>query len=204
MKTIIFSDDAVASATELPSAIDASYSSQQPPDKPYYWQMIKSNNLSPEMEDFFVYKFTYTIKQSYPVKSLGLRLIPKVHRHNGEQFDEKGTQISSEIRCESTGGNDGEPAINKDSIQSFSWKPRKLLEESNQGDYNFFVIEQAAYVKEISDEIASWSTRDDSSTESASRTYRFQELVNTIVDVHIQDRIIPRISPRVYLTVANR
>jgi hypothetical protein len=205
IRAMIFSDDAISSSVELPSALDANYASEEPPDKPYYWQMITTKNLRSDMEDFFVYKFTHKIKPTYPVKTLGSHLSFKVYRYNlsNNEFDSAGLPLTSDIKLEPANEGEAQPA-NSGRTQTFLLKPRRFFEEDKKDGYSFYAVEQTSYVKDIEDEVAEWSTRDDSTPDTANKTYRFKELVLTLLDVHLKDRLLPRISPRIFLTIANQ
>lgn len=194
---IEFSDDALSCRVEMPLDSAADYANEGPPAKPYYWQMLNLRGVDDEARTQLVYKYTYEVKGSYPVKALGFRLKSYVHAWDGEQgqFQVAGRELTADVKVEEGGA--GSPQ------ESFLLRPAPLLAAASPGDYHFYSFEPSVYVKEPSDEVTALSTRDDSMPETAGRTYRFQELVLALLDVHLKDRLLPRASPWVYLTVAN-
>jgi hypothetical protein len=202
---IVFSDNSISGHIELPTENGASYANNQPPNKPYYWQMLSKGKLEPNSEVPFAYKFTYDINPSYPMKSLGMRLTFKLHRWDasGEQFQQEPVVLPINIKFGSEIERSGEPAEGATIKQSFLLTPQWLSDANDQSDYSFYSVEQSPYIKEIRDEIAALSTRDDSTTASADKTYRFQELIFALLDVHLKDCLIPRMSQYLFITVAN-
>jgi hypothetical protein len=199
LSVIEFSDDALRFRVEMPVDSAANYANEGPPAKPYYWQMLDLKGRSEDVRDQLIYKYSYEVKSSYPVKTLGLRLKAGLHAWDGGQglFQESERDLSADLKIESERG-DG-----SSSKQNFLLRPAPLFAAVGPGDYQFYSFEPSVYVKEPSDEVVNLSTRDDSTPETANRTYRFQELVLAVIDVHLKDRLLPRASPRVYLTVAN-
>ncbi len=196
---IEFSDDALDCRVEMPLDNPANYANEAPPAKPYYWQMLDLKGRGDDARDQLIYRYAYEVKGSYPVKVLGFRLKAALRAWDGGQrlFQEPERELSADLNVESDGGR-GDP-----SKQNFLLRPAPLFAAAGPGDYQFYSFEPSVYVKEPSDEVMNLSTRDDSTPETANRTYRFQELVLAVVDVHLKDRLLPRASPRVYLTVAN-
>lgn len=205
IRALVFSDESMQCRAELPSTISASYAIEQPPENSYYWQMLKIKDVPASGEDPLIYKYLYEIKATYPVKSLGVRLSAKLHKWepSQKQFQEEGSLLPTDDKIVVTEENSdrGPSGIN---TQAFLLKPKGLFSTDPQSDYDFYSIEQSPYIKEVSDEVVSLSTRDDSSTGSADRTYRFQELVLALLDVHLKNRVAPLIVPQVYFTVARR
>jgi hypothetical protein len=201
IKYLVFSDDAITCRPEMPAEIDASYAQESPPDKPYYWQMLTMDNPRPKAEDNVVYKFLYDIKSTYPVKSLGIRVTTKLYRwdSSSRQFQSEGSILQLQPTIESS-----ELAIGPSSkVQTFLLGVQSLFQQDAQNDYRFYSIEPSAYIKEADQEVNELSTHDDSSQNTAGRTYRFQELLYALMDVHLKDRLTSRMSPRLYITVAN-
>jgi hypothetical protein len=199
LRTILFSDDAITCRPELPVDHRASYASESPPDKPYYWQMIRLADLKGSGDEPLLYRFRYEVKETYPVRSLGLRVTPALYRWDGEQFQQAGaaTNAKFEVAEEPAEAQPGGHGV----VLTYGLKPAFAGE--GQSDYSFYAVEQAAYIKEISEELAATSTRDDGTPANAGKTYRFQELVSTLLDVHFKERLAARTSPRLYLTVAH-
>ena len=198
VRTILFSDDAISCRPELPAGHEASYASESPPDKPYFWQMITLRNLKEGAEEPLLFRFHYDVKETYPVRSLGLRVTPSLYRWDGEQFQQAGAPPNT--RFEVVEPPDGRAGMGNMTL-TYSLKP--AFSGEGQTDYSFYVIDQAAYIKEVSEELAAASTRDDSTPANAGKTYRFQELITTLMDVHFKERLAPRASPRLYLTAAH-
>jgi hypothetical protein len=200
LKSLVFSDDSITCHPGMP--VGASYADEAPPDKPYYWQMLTAENLREGIEDQLTYHFSYEIKSTYPVRLLGIRTASKLYRWNGSQsqFEGEGTITESQPAVES-----GEAAIDGNvKTQIFLLRPRQVLLQGAQDDYRFFSIEQFVYIKEIDRDIGELTTTDDSTTDTAEKTYRFQELLYALMDVHLKDRLLSRMSPRLYITVANQ
>jgi hypothetical protein len=195
--TLLFTDDAVKASAELPTDSEASYAVESPPGKPYYWQMVTRRNMREGSGAGLIYKFIYEINPTYPLRELGLRVEPIFHQWNGKEFEEgkpgQPEGVSFEVADESqdSGGR----------VKTFLLKPTFAGE--GQSDYSFYQINQQPYVKEIRDDVSSLSTRDDSTPANGGKTYRFQELVAALLDVHFKERIAPRVAPRLYLTVAH-
>jgi hypothetical protein len=201
VKVMLFSDDAVSCRVELPSGIRGDYANESPPNKPYYWQMLTAGDLQTDSEDTLLYKYVFDIKDTYPVKTFGLRLNTTQYRWDGVQkvFGQEPSPVSTSIDVADSAGNDGQGSRTQTYVLSTS----PLVRARGQEDYQFFSIETSAYVKEVADDISGLSTRDDSTPANAGKTYRFQELVLALLDVHLKNRILPRASPRLYLTVTH-
>jgi len=202
IRALVFSDESMQCRAELPST-GASYATEQPPDKPYYWQMLKIKDVPVSGDDPLVYKYAYEIKATYPVKSLGVHLIAKLHKWDPslKQFQEEGSLLPTDKQIVVTEENSDRSGA---STQTFLLKTKGLFSSDSQSDFGFYSIEQSPYIKEVSDEVVSFSTRDDSTLASADKTYRFQELVLALLDVHLKNRVVPRIVPQVHVTVASR
>lgn len=201
VRMILLSDDAVSCRVELPSDIRGDYAHELPPSKPYYWQMLTAGDIRTDAEDMLLYKYAFDVKDTYPVKALGLRLNTTQYRWDGAQkvFAQEPLPVPSGFKVAEVSVGDGAQGAR---AQTFIISPGSLVQPRAQDDYQFYSVETAAYVKEASDEISGLSTRDDSTPANAGKTYRFQELVLALLDVHLKDRILPRVSPRLYLTVA--
>jgi hypothetical protein len=204
MKLIVFSDDAVTARTELPTEVAASYASQQPPSKPYHWQMLMRDKFTQLSDSVPVYRFIYDVKPYYPVKSFGLRVASSIYSWDASKngFQPEGRPLRN-ADDESLSDHSEQEANNGIVHHSFSLEMQSVFEGDSESDYSFYSIAHTLYVKELKDEIVALSTRDDLSPATADRTYRFQELVFAILDLHLKERIIPRTSLPLYVTLKN-
>ncbi|GEM_PF-1880509 len=214
MKSIIFSDRSITGRVELPANLRASYATEQPPSKQYYWQLFETKKVNPENEEGFIYRFIYEIGPNYPVKSLGLRLDFRHHRWdaNSDQFQAEGTLLPIEIKSESRnagsdhqpeGTNPDDPGKDTRTGRSFFFSGNGLSNIDIQSNYMFFSAEPFPYVKEIDDDLLNLSTRDDGERENAGKTYRLQDLIYAITNAHIKSRLIPRLSQGLFITGVN-
>ena len=196
LKSLLFSDDAITCQAEIPVDSAAGYAQESPPDKPYYWQMLTAQNFPSGSEDQITYHFSYKIKSTYPAGLLGIRTQSKLYRWNPSgQFDAEGTASQTQPAVESANPDDNRTQI-------FDLRPQPIFQQAAQDDYRFYAIEQSVYIKEIDRDIVELSTPDDSEASTGGRTYRFQELIYALMDVHLKDRLLSRMSPRLYITVA--
>jgi hypothetical protein len=198
MRVISFSDDTISCRVELPAETNASYASETPPSKPYYWQMLTAKDIQLSPETPLYYKFIYEINAAYPIKSLGIHFRSTLYRWDSarKQFEQEASPFADDLNAA------GEEADARGAkIQSFSLQAEPFLQARISEDYAFYSIEPTIYVKDVADDVGNLSVRDDSTPETASKTYRFQELVLALVDVHLKDRLLPRVSPFLYLTI---
>jgi len=127
---------------------------------------------------------------------LGIRTQSKLYRWNPSgQFDAEGTASQTQPAVESANRDDNRTQI-------FDLRPQPIFQQAAQDDYRFYSIEQSVYIKEIDRDIVELSTPDDGEANTGGRTYRFQELIYALMDVHLKDRLLSRMSPRLYITVA--
>lgn len=203
MEAIIFSDDALSCKVALPSEIEASYDTKSPADSPYYLQMLVLKKLRQE-EEAPGYRFTYSTKPTYPVKSFGLRLNVSLYEWDDAQgqFQRQGTALPGNINYKESSDKPGDAG--NEAAQSFVVDSREMIQIGQQRNFGLFAVQPSLYIKDISDGIVQLSTRDDSTPTSANKTYRFQELVFALLDIHMKDRLDSRASPKVYVTIFNR
>lgn len=221
LEVILFSDDAIKSTVELPVDSNSNYANEAPPNKPYYWQMVTASNLrpeetpkaqngdatpakvnspTPETAIALGYRYRFEISKSYPVKTLGFRLT--VGEHGWDQT-QKTFQREASTAAKNVTITDVKQAREGDAtIEIFTVTTGAIFRLEADGDYQFYAVEASVYVKDVADDVASLSTRDDSTAENANKTFRFQELVLAILDVHLKERILPRSLPRLYLTAS--
>lgn len=199
---IVFSPDSIKSTVRMPDTYEGYYDAKAPPDKPFYWQMLIRKSTNAPTEDFSC-SFDYAIRHDYPVRKLRLQLDATLFRwdHTAKDFQKEGVRIDTShtagLLAESSDERDGML------IETFSLRPKMLVAVDFSSPYEFYVISQSIKVVDIDEGIVKDSTRDDSDRENASKTYRFQELITTLVEVHTKDVLGPRTCPRFYLTVAN-
>lgn len=199
LKSLLFSDDAITCQAEIPVDSVAGYAQESPPDKPYYWQMLTAQDLPSDAENQITYHFSYNIKSTYPAGLLGIRTQSKLYRWNpSEQFDAEGTVSQTQPAVESANVD----LTGNGKTQVFNLRPHPVFQQAALDDYRFYSIEQSVYIKEIDRDIVELSTPDDSEASTGGRTYRFQELIYALMDVHLKDRLLSRMSPRLYITVA--
>lgn len=203
LTAFLFADDAIVSRIEMPDhELSGIYDYRTPPDKPYFWQMISTATLGKQVEDISRYKYLYEIKPSYPVKNLGFRLQSTLYRWDSSRgtFDREsgGPPVSVNLN-ESAASSTTEP-----NVQSFTSSSEGLLRPVDLGDYQFYSFQPSVYIKEVAEKVTELSTRDDSTIESANKTYRFQELVLAILDTHLRERLEARSSSRLYLTITSK
>lgn len=199
LKSLLFSDDAITCQSEIPADSAASYAQESPPDKPYYWQMLTAPNFPKGAENEITYHFSYKIKSTYPAGLLGIRTQSKLHRWDPSgQFEAEGSISQTQP---AVGSSNVDP-IGNVKTQVFNLRPQQVFQQAALDDYRFYSIEQSVYIKEIDQDIVELSTPDDSEASTGGRTYRFQELIYALMDVHLKDRLLSRMSPRLYITVA--
>lgn len=220
VQSIVFSDDALKSTVALPVDAEANYANERPPTKPYYWQMMTTRNLPTDRaqgsqnenaqamntnkatpaDPPLGYQYDFEIAKSYPIGSLGFRLTVKEHLWDQSQvtFQREAVKNSNEI----TPTDVRQTKNTETTRQSFTVRPGDIIRSESEGDYQFYEVDCSIYIKEVAGEVSSISTRDDSTADNANKTYRFQELVLAIMDVHLKERIIPRAMPRLYVTAS--
>jgi hypothetical protein len=198
----VFSPDSLSSTARMPDTYDGYYDAKSPPVKPFYWQMLVRKATNARTEDFSC-TFDYTIRPDYPARKLRLQVEATLFRwdHSVNDFQSEGVRLdtshNSGLLAESTEDRDGML------VEVFSLRPKLLLSPDFSSPYEFYAISQSVKVVDIDEGIVKNSTRDDSDLKNATKTYRFQELITTLVEVHTKDVLGPRICPHFYLTVAN-
>lgn len=205
LQSIVFSDDAIKSTVVLPVDGKYHYASEAPPNKPYYWQMITIGDLAseqaqkPESETTVGYQYDFEINKSYPIKILGFRVNVKEHEWEQSEVAFKQEAVSP---YEITTKDLRQTKKAESTVETFTLSADEVIRAKADGDYQFYAVDCSIYVKEVADDVSSISTRDDSATDNAGKTYRFQELVLAILDVHLKERIVPRALPRLYVTAS--
>jgi hypothetical protein len=199
MQVISFSDDTISCRVELPAETNASYANEAPPGKPYYWQMLTAKDVQSPPDAPLVYKFIYEINAAYPIKSLGIHFRSMLYRWDStrKQFEQEASPFADNLNA--AAGEEADAQAHR--VQSFSLPAGPFLQAGISEDYDFYSIEPTIYVKEVADDVGALSARDDSTQATANKTYRFQELVLALVDVHLKDRLLPRVSSFLYLTI---
>ena len=220
LQSIIFSDDAIKSTIVLPVEGKYHYASEAPPNKPYYWQMITVEDLASEQgqksesentgstnagvttptETTVGYQYSFEINKSYPIKILGFRVNVKEHKWEQSEVAFKHEAVSSP--SEKTTKDLRQTKKAEATVETFTLPVNDVVRATADGDYHFYAVDCSIYVKEVADDVSSISTRDDSSADNAGKTYRFQELVLAILDVHLKEQIGPRALPRLYVTAS--
>lgn len=193
MLDLVFSDEAIQGAIELPTGIQASYDYVSPTGinkRPYYWQMIQSSGLASESEPDPVVKFHYLISSNYPVKSFHIRFARKYSGWNSDSFSPTETIFPEMIERDL-----------KANLEC-SIPLKSLINQQQAEPFGFVQVEQTPFAIELrNDLLMTLSTNDDSNLEEKDKTYRFADLVNAIVNSHMSDRVFPARSSRLYLTV---
>ncbi|MEK6304237.1 MAG: hypothetical protein AABO41_26410 [Acidobacteriota bacterium] len=201
IQAIVFSPDSIRCSVRFPEQFDGFYDSKGSPTTAFYWQMLIRKSLDAPAEELS-YRFDYEIAPDYPVKRLRLQLEVNLFRWEAKNFQSEGLRVDtsrdSTLITELTEERDG--AV----VNGFSIKPKPFLTKDFGSRNEFYSIGQLLKVVEIDDGIIEDSTRDDADAANAGKTYRFQELITTLVEVHTKEVVGPRICPRFYLTVANR
>jgi hypothetical protein len=220
LQSIVFSDDALKSTIALPVNAKANYENESPPAKPYYWQMMtvkdlpndgrtitQNENTQPANSNKATpadlplgYEYDFEITRSYPIKALGFNLSVKEHLWDRSQSTFQREPVKSPNEITPTGVQ--QTKNGESTRQTFTVPPEDIIKSSSDGDFQFYEVDCSIYIKEVADEVSSISTRDDSTADNANKTYRFQELVLAIMDVHLKDRISPKALPRLYVTAS--
>lgn len=203
IQAIVFSPDSIRCSVRVPEQFDGFYDSKGSPTTTFYWQMLIRKSLDAPAEDLS-YRFEYEIAPDCPVKKVRLQLEVTLFKWEdaAKNFQSEGARVDtsrdSGVITESVEEHDG--AV----VNAFSIKPKPFLAKDFGSRNEFYAMSQLLKVVEIDEGIIKDSTRDDSDKSNAGKTYRFQELITTLVEVHTKDVVGPRICPRFFLTVANR
>jgi hypothetical protein len=222
MQTIMFSGDALNCAINFAEDQDWIYSSMQPPDTPYYWQMFSSGIVEQDSSGMARYNFKVHLSPEYPVEEFKLNVATDYYRWEQGQFTkiDNGLPSGFEVKTKSIPENN-EPdlkqiqyTIANETNSAGSLVPEDgssdslsnlvvRLPRDMSSDYSLYHLSLNLSVKSLRKSILEISTRDDSIPENAGKTFRFFELITALTDVHLKTQLAAKTSQSLFVTVIN-
>lgn len=222
MQTIMFSGNALSCAINFAEDQDWIYSSVQPPDASYYWQMFSSGIVEQDSSGIARYNFKARFSPEYPVEEFKLNVATDYYRWEQGQFTkiDNGLPSGFEVKAKSILENT-EPELKQTQniIASETNDVGSLMPEDGSpdspsnlvvrlprdmsSDYSLYHLSLNLSVKSLRKSILDLSTRDDSVPENASKTFRFFELITALTDVHLKAQLAAKTSQSLFVTVIN-
>lgn len=212
-QVILFSNKAAETTLTLPSNARASYAKKTPPDTDYYWQMFNADVFT--QANPVPLKFTAKVKPpaDYPATELSFDVLPEYYRWEQQQFKKveagppKGFShtFGTTQPVANAESNKTTKSAGKDGGQAAGEQPNLTVffPKDTSSDYGFYVLKLVPRIKDLRPEIQQLSTRDDSNTADANKTFRFFELITALTDIHFKDHLARRIAPAIFVTVDN-
>lgn len=189
MQTILFSDDAVSCVPKLDPKLKGVYSFSNPPTSPYYWQMFNDKLFDQANPAHVQYSVSCTISPTYPIAQLGFDTVSEYYRW------EKGAFKKAERPPD---GFQVVPSSNSPATSMAVTFPK-----DTSSDYGFYYLRMIPSPRSLRPEIKNNSTLDDETQEEARKTYRFNELITSLVNTHFKSHLTDKASPVIFVTIEN-
>ena len=218
LQVILFSDDAVKYETHPSRNSISPFATTDLSPPQAYWHMFGSNIFGSSSSAFVFYELTYRFDQRYPLKELSFNANSNYYSWDGKDFRGNRTTPPSGFFCDvqpgqivSTVGPSASPSETSSPSLSARQAPtrqvtvvRLNLVKDTRTEYGFYQISIDTWPRFLRDDIAELSTEDDSDVKNADKTYKLSDLLMALSDVHIKNNLRNKISPAIYLTVANK
>jgi len=201
LRTVLFSDNAVTCTLIAPERVKGLYSHAKPPEAPYYWSMFDSRLFEQKDPTWLDYGIKYQPAPDYSATEFKGNIEPLYYRWIGGHF-EKTTEPAA-FRCEIKTPDGNQKAESSPSSTPPDFVIHTLFPRDSTCDFSFYHLNLSTSFRSLRPDIRDLSTRDDSIRVNANKTFRFFELVNALTDVHFKTRLAPKISPALFVTVAN-
>lgn len=202
LRTVLFSDSAVICTLTAPLRVKGLYSHSKPPEASYYWNMFDSRLFEQKDPTWLDYGIKYQPASDYAAAEFKPNIgPPQYYRWIGGQFEK--TVEPAAFRCETKTPDGNQKAETSQSSTPPDFVIHIFLPRDSTCDFSFYHLNVSTSFKSLRQDIRDLSTRDDSIRENANKTFRFFELVNALTDVHFKTRLAPKISPALFVTVAN-
>jgi hypothetical protein len=193
-------------------------------DPRYYWKMFSLDVFPESGPAELKYEIPFTIAPGYPAQKIKLRGSVNYFQWDGNTFVESSNQpsdvkvLESQARARSDKGNisksDSQLPQNSSAPQA-SVSPSSSNEATTEiilrlprdlgcnCNYSFYQLKLTPNA-DLLESVRRLSTDDDSNPANASKTYRFAELMEALLQHHVKTRLTRKLSPPIFLTVASR
>jgi len=141
------------------------------------------------------YQLNYSVSPEYPIAEFNTNLVAECYRWQQGQF--------KKLDSGTLPGFDSRVVNIKKEGPSATVSVTVTLPKDLSSDYSFYDFKFETSIKELRSDVRELSTRDDTTRESANKTYRFYELISALTDVHFRSNLAARTSPPLFVTVAN-
>lgn len=222
MQTILFASAPGETVINLPEKVKASYAKASPPGANYYWQMFGDDLFGRENRVPVGFNVKVAPPPGHPATEFKLDVVADYYRWNRREFtkveegpprgfdyDFGGGSKQPNGDATPTGQSDGRADASGGGKQGGAAADSSAtltvyLPKDTGSDYGFYHLKLVPTVKELRPEISSMSTRDDRAVKDANKTFRFFEFIDALTNVHFKNRLAPRVSPAIFVTVDNR
>ena len=195
MRSILFSKNVASITVKVPTGSKGLYSFKSPPSSPFYWRMYDADLFSQANSGLISYTINYSISSAYPANQFKTDLNVDYYRWEQEKFRKIDTGPPVGFKYDRPIGS----AIENTASSVFA----VTLPRDTTSDYGFYDFKISTSIGSLRPDLLNLSTRDDSVPENADKTYRFFEFISAVTDVHFKTQLAAKISPAVFVTVAN-
>lgn len=224
MQAITFSGDALTCTINFAEDQDWVYSSAQPPDVRYYWQMFSSGLVERDGSGVVGYNVNTQCSPEYPVEEFKLQVSTAYYRWEQGQFTKVEASLPGEFEVKTKSVMDKTEPASQQTERTISDRPDSagslLLAEGgsadsepnlvvrfpkdSSSDYSLYHLSLNLSVRSLRESILGLSTRDDSIPENAGKTFRFFELITALTDAHLKSQLTAKTSQSLFVTVVNQ
>ncbi len=195
IRSILFSKNVASITVTVPTGTRALYSFKSPPSSPFYWRMYDADLFSQTNSALINYNINYSISSAYPANQFKTDLNIDYYRWEQNKFRKIDTGPPAGFKYDRPAG----AAIENSAASGFA----VTLPRDTSSDYGFYDFKISASIGSLRPDLLNLSTRDDGVRENAGKTYRFFEFISAVTDVHFKTQLAAKVSPAVFVTVAN-
>jgi hypothetical protein len=206
MRAIRFTPDAIDCQSSLNERLDGTYSYRKPPAVLYHWHMLDSDVFQGNNTVPMRYSVKCAIAPEYPVASLNVAITPAYYRWQNGKFEKSESVLTgykSELATKSSAGTGSQTGTSGESPTMETGFVVHLPKDSTV-PFSFYHLTLTPSVKEMKTNLGVTSTLDDRDLKDAGRTYRFNELLSAIADIHFKTTLASRTSTEIFVTLENR
>jgi hypothetical protein len=206
---LVFADNVVNMSADFDEAATrGTYSYARPPDEPYHWHMLSAEIFADHNPSPIGYRVSYRHALDYPASSFRIDLSADYYRWNKNttSFDKVAEGPPRDLRFKIDEGGLREPGEESGDRRGGGESAPNLtvfFPKDGSSDYGFYHLRLLLSPKDLRPEIQALSTYNDDDRGEAKKTYRFYDLVAALTQFHFNRRLAPRITPPLFVTIAN-
>jgi hypothetical protein len=195
--TILFTDEAIKCEVAATPQTRQPFASSNPAKERILWHRFSADIFDKKSSAAELgYEVNCRIDPDYPVKELSFTSDANCYLWKDKNFAESSVPTPEGF---------GLVVQNRAPTQTSQGAIVKMsLTKDLRSDFSLYQIKLQAAIRSLRDDIVDLNTEDDSDSSNTEKTYKLSSLIMALTDIHMKRRLPDKLSPRLYLTIANK